>query len=76
MLLTVLFDMRWMLIYVHMCTEQTNTDNPVMFTIAGDSTPTTTTPVTLPGNTDKSHSTPSGPQGSSTDHANMQPDGT
>ena len=66
-----------MLIYVHMCTKQTNTDNPVMFTIVGvGRTPTTTTPVTLPGNTDRSPPTTSGPQGSSTDHANMQPDGT
>ena len=49
----------------------------MMITIVGDTrTPTTTTPVTLPGNTDKSASTPSGPQGSSTDHANLQPDGT
>ena len=44
-------------------------------------TPTTpTTPATVttpPGNTEKSSPTPSGPQGSSTDHANMQlqPDG-
>ena len=60
-----------------MCTKQTNTDNPVMFTIVGDRrTPTTTTPVTPPGNTGKSPPTPSGPQGSSTDHAKMQPDGT
>ena len=59
-----------------MYTKQTNTDNPVMFTIVGDRTSTTTTPVTPPWNTDKSSPTPSGPQGSSTDHANMQPDGT
>ena len=79
MLLTVLFDMRWMLVYVRMCTKQTSIDNPVMFTIVDDrrtpTTPTTTTPVTPSRNTDKSPSTPSGPQGSSTDHANMQPDG-
>ena len=58
-----------------MCTKQTGTDNPVMFTqttVGGRETPTITTP---PGNTDKSPPTPSGPRGSSTDHANMQLDG-
>ena len=58
-----------------MCTKQT-TDNPVMFTwttVGGRGTPTTLP--TPPGNTDKSPSTPSGPQGSTTDHANKQLDG-
>ena len=75
-----------------MCTKQTNTNSPVMFTpttivgrgtptptsVVSSGTPTTTTPVmTPPWNTGKTTTTPSGPQGSSTDHANMQlqPDG-
>ena len=45
-------------------------------TVANRGTPTTpTTLTTLQGNTDKSPPTPSGPQGSGTDYANMQLDG-
>ena len=59
-----------------LCTKQTSTDNPVMFTrtpVGGRGTPATLT--TPPGNTDKSAPTPSEPQGASTDHANMPSDG-
>ena len=56
------------------CTTEANSDN--LATVGGTGTLTTPTTVTTPpGNTDKSHPTPSGPQGSSTDHANMQLDG-
>ena len=69
-----------MLKYSYMCInyKQTNTSNPVMFTlvVGGRGTPTTPTTVpTPPENTDKSPSTPRGPQGSSTDHGYMQFDG-
>ena len=66
--------------YMRMCTKQT-TDNAVMFTpttVGGRGTIEEITPtivLTPPGNTGKSPPTPSGPQGSITKQANMQPDG-
>ena len=50
---------------IQWCSHSTNA--------GGNRTPTTGT--TPPGNTDKSPPTPSGPQGSGTDYANMQLDG-
>ena len=53
----------------------TPTTSTTPTTVASSVTPATVT--TPPGNTDRSPPTPSGPQGSSTDHGNMQlqPDG-
>ena len=80
-----------MLIYICiMRTKQNNNENPVMFApvvggrgtptiptaIVTRGTPTAPTSVTAPpGNADRPLPTPSGPQGSNTDHATMKLDG-